>query len=121
MNTTNCPQGYFTDEILVLPGSTPPCEGIVGLWYGLVIPLLAGKFILWVFQVKATLERKRRRRKPAAQGPAPKYACVRVPVFALTQTLVLVGHLLMFILSTLQITNSKSGGTYLILGLFFFC
>lgn len=130
MNTSGCPEGFFTDEILALPGSLPACKARIDAWLGLAIPLLLLRWLVLIPQVIDQKRRYAKKRQTSSSPSSPKNSTiagfsaicsVRIPIFLLSQIFNAFFSTLLVILASVNVVSSRNGGTFALFGAFLFC
>jgi hypothetical protein len=119
MNTASCPEGFFTDEILMLPEFTSSCQGRTAVWLGLAIPLLIIRWLLLLPQVVSAKNRRQRARQTSSGSAMQRRVCsIRVPFFLLSQVSSAFFSSLLVILASANVASTRDGGSLVLFGFF---
>lgn len=127
MNTVSCPEGLFTDEILVLPELTAFCQGRVAVWFGLVVPLLAVRCWLLIPQIvdqRRRQQKKRNLRSPSTRGRfSESLSCMgccsaRIPFFLISQIASTFFSTVFVVLTSTLTINARNGSSFVVFGFF---
>ena len=117
MNTNGCPNGYFTDEILVYASTPFSCDSSISAWLGVILFLVTFRLFVLVLVWISWFQQQRRRSERARVNGVNRTSVARFPLIPFVSFLDVFMFSILFILSTTQVVSARQGVPLILLWL----